>query len=647
MNTYHWLHEITKKNQEWTKQQNQQTEEWFSQTELKERIQYLKAKEKNSLYREIVECHGMLYACKQTPDSALSIVRMDRQFHELETIISSDIDAYGFVPFTVIPNPIDAAIVALQVVRVDYTDPSLVLWDTKQKCAMKIIDDVFYFDWSLDGKTLYYSDAKTDVAQGKKTNFLRSVSLGDLTINTLYEDDHNAIWIQPFVAKSGMVLVHIFLDYRCVILKLFDPATTTIHTICDEHANNIYLGMIDDTYYLYSNYRKENGEIFTFQYQKQPSELTSLYASDSLIMGAALVKNTMYIISIWEGANLLDSMDRYGNNRRRIEMPDAYGAIDTLTGVKRDNGLYSDYFYMTYQSFGYPESIFRIDPNDNTITIVSSAAKRPALDMKVEKAYVDTRDGKTTIAYLVYDPKKMIPKETPTLMYGYGGYGDSTVPWFNALYMDLDIVDWVARGGMYVHCLLRGGGEFGEAWHQDGMLGNKKNTFYDFIDIAEWLIQNQYTTKEKLAINGGSNGGLLTAAVVAMRPDLFKAAIINLPLTDMMNYCYDERGPMYITEFGDPRGELKDYILSYSPFHNIHPNTAYPAVFIQSGALDRNVPCYHAKKFYARIKECTTSQLPCLLKILEKGAHDVGTGKEHYQLCAQEQLFLEHMLNMR
>ncbi len=647
MSKYTWLQENNKKNKEWTEEQNRRTDDWFSPMELADRIHFLKSKEKRPLYREIIECDNLIYACKQTPDGSLSIVKMDSKFHELKTIISSDTDAYGFVPLTVIPNPLHTHIVAMQVFRIGYTDPSLVVWDEQENTSIIMIDDVFYFDWSLDGERLYYSDAKTDVENGRKTNYLRVLCLRELKIRDLYEDTHNAIWIQPLVSKAGTVLIHIFLDYRSVILKLFDPMTETIHTVCENSSNCMYLGIINEIYYMYSNHRKENGEIFTFTYANEPIKLTCIYSSNTLLTGAALIKETLYLISIVEGANILERIDKEGNNQKRIQLPDTYGAIDTLSGVKRDNGLYSNYFYMNYQSFLYPQSVFRIDPYNDEIIVMASATEISKTKAIVEKCRIDTRDGKQTIAYLVYEPEKTKLRATPTLMYGYGGYGDSTVPWYNDQFLDLDIIDWIERGGLYVHCILRGGGEFGEAWHRDGMLDRKKNTFYDFIDIAEWLIRQNYTCSDYLAINGGSNGGLLTAAVVVLRPELFKAAVINLPLTDMINYCNDERGPMYITEFGDPRGELKEYIRSYSPFHNLQRGVGYPAVFIQSGELDRNVPCYHSKKFYERIRECSISREPCLLKILEKGAHDLGTGEEHYRLCAQEQLFLEHMLKIK
>lgn len=643
MSDYEWLKFDNKKNQEWTDAQNKITNNWFYKEDLLNRINFLKNKNKKSIYREIIECNEVVYACKQHTDSSLSIVQLDMDFNEIKTIISNDVNKYGFVPFTIIPNPIYKSIVALQVLKINKTDPSLIIWDIDNSRAIKTIDDTFYFDWSCDGNILYYSNAFTDVQHGKKINYFKSIYLNSLDEELLFTDnDNDAIWIQPIVSKSGNVFIHIFKDYRTVIVKMFNPDTKTIIDLFENGSNNNYLGMYNGLYYFYTSSGYENGKIVILN---EDNTVKDFYKSDTLITGVALISDKLYIITITDGSNNLITVNLQTGFKSKMYLPNQYYAIDTLTGLKRDNGLYSNYLYLTYQSFEFPQSIIKIDPLDDSIQFVSLTSEVVPENMWVEKVYIQTRDKKKTVAFLVYKPDKFVKGKMPTLMYGYGGYGDCTVPWYNALYLDLDIVDWVNRGGLYVHCVIRGGGEFGEEWHREGMLNKKKNSFYDFIDIAEWLIKNNYTTSQLLSINGGSNGGLLTAAVITMRPELFKAAVINLPLTDMINYCNDERGPMYINEFGDPRKELHEYILSYSPLHNIK-KTNYPALFIQTGKLDKNVPCYHAKQFYAKIKDSNTSSNPCLLRVLEFGGHDVGSGEDHYVLCAQEQLFLEKMLNM-
>ena len=169
----------------------------------------------------------------------------------------------------------------------------------------------------------------------------------------------------------------------------------------------------------------------------------------------------------------------------------------------------------------------------------------------------------------------------------------------------------------------------------------KKNCFYDFIGIAEGIIRDGWTSKKHIAINGGSNGGLLMCALLTMRPDLWGCVVASVPHTDMISFVFDDRGPMYITEYGDPHDEEQfNYFLTYSPFHNIQ-KTAYPAVYIQTGECDNNVPPYHGKKMAARLQQYNTSDQPILLRVLAKGSHDRGKGETYLKTVSEMQAFIE------
>jgi prolyl oligopeptidase len=232
-------------------------------------------------------------------------------------------------------------------------------------------------------------------------------------------------------------------------------------------------------------------------------------------------------------------------------------------------------------------------------------------------------------------------------MYAYGGYNNAMPPSYHNFFVGLDIVDWVKEGNMYVNINIRGGNEYGEKWHTDGYKLKKKNCYYDFIGVSEGLIKDNYTKPENIAICGGSNGGLLMCALLTMRPDLWGCVIASVPHTDMISFAKDDRGPMYITEYGDPEDkEQFDYFLTYSPFHNIK-KVNYPPIYIQTGECDNNVPPYHGKKMAARLQQYNTSDNPILLRVLEKGSHDRGKGEVFIQTISEMQTFIELALNKK
>ena len=208
----------------------------------------------------------------------------------------------------------------------------------------------------------------------------------------------------------------------------------------------------------------------------------------------------------------------------------------------------------------------------------------------------------------------------PTLLTGYGGFNISLTPQFSP-----NAVVWVEQGGVFAIPNLRGGGEFGEKWHQAGMLENKQNVFDDFIAAAEWLVAKGYTSPSKLAIMGGSNGGLLVGAALTQRPDLFKAVVCTYPLLDMIRFQNFLVARFWVSEYGsseDP--DQFQYLLKYSPYHNVNEGTEYPAVLFITGDADTRVAPLHARKMTALLQAKTGSDKPVLLLYDTKAGHSGG-----------------------
>jgi len=231
--------------------------------------------------------------------------------------------------------------------------------------------------------------------------------------------------------------------------------------------------------------------------------------------------------------------------------------------------------------------------------------------------------------FLVHSKELVRNGGNPTLLYGYGGFNVNLTPGFAAW-----VGPFIERGGVYAVANLRGGGEYGEAWHRAGMLENKQNVFDDFAAAAEYLIREKVTAPERLAISGRSNGGLLVAAAITQRPELFKAAVAGVPLTDMVRYHLLQIARLWIPEYGSPeKPQDLRWLYAYSPYHHVKDGGRYPATLIFSAESDTRVDPMHARKFAARLQHAVAGKVPILLRMEGKAGH--GAGKPIAKLIAQ------------
>jgi prolyl oligopeptidase len=208
----------------------------------------------------------------------------------------------------------------------------------------------------------------------------------------------------------------------------------------------------------------------------------------------------------------------------------------------------------------------------------------------------------------------------PTLLTGYGGFNISLTPGFSAR-----AALWMEQGGVYAVPNLRGGGEFGEAWHEAGMLDRKQNVFDDFLAAAQWLIDNQYTNRSRLAISGGSNGGLLVGAAMTQRPNLFRAVVCGYPLLDMLRYHRFRVARFWVPEYGSAEDPAQfERLRAYSPYQNVRPGTDYPATLFVTGDADTRVDPLHARKMTALLQAATGSRRPILLHYDTRAGHSGG-----------------------
>ncbi len=260
----------------------------------------------------------------------------------------------------------------------------------------------------------------------------------------------------------------------------------------------------------------------------------------------------------------------------------------------------SNIFFFTYENFLTPDTLFVADDGGKTVEALHSLPEFFDTDgMSVEQHFATSRDG-TRVPYFVVLPKGFEPDgTTPTLLYGYGGFEVSRTPGYSATVGH----SWLARGGAYVVANIRGGGEYGPAWHHAALKENRQRAYDDFIAVGEDLVARGITSPEHLGIRGGSNGGLLTGVMLTQRPELWDAVVIQVPLLDMKRYNKLLAGASWMGEYGDPDTDDWDFIKEYSPYHNLDPEADYPTPFFTTSTRDDRVHPGHARKMVARMKE--------------------------------------------
>jgi prolyl oligopeptidase len=258
------------------------------------------------------------------------------------------------------------------------------------------------------------------------------------------------------------------------------------------------------------------------------------------------------------------------------------------------------------------------------------------------QVFVTSRDGTRVPAFIVAKKGLTLDGNNPTLLYGYGGFSVSLPPSFSALRMS-----FLEQGGVYVQANLRGGAEYGEAWHQAGMKEKKQNVFDDFIAVAEWLIANGYTRSERLAIQGGSNGGLLVGAIMTQRPELARVALPAVGVMDMLRFHTFTIGWNWIADYGSSDEEEGfRYLHAYSPLHNLRDGVDYPATLVTTADHDDRVVPAHSFKFAARLQEAHGGDTPVLIRIETKSGHGSSSLSKQIEEMADVHSFIYHNMGM-
>ncbi len=481
--------------------------------------------------------------------------------------------------------------------------------------------------WLPDGKGFYYTryPAADSVPKGEE-NYHRHVFLHRLGDDPAKDvkvfgegraaEDWPNVGLSPdgrwlvVTEEQGWAKAEVFFQDRSKDGAEFRPLVEKVQARFDVVVRN-------DRFYVHTNDQAPRYRLFQVNPEKPERKdwKELIPQGQDVLTSVAAVGDVLAAQLMHKASSRLRLYDRDGKKIEEVKLP----TLGTIAGIGAEWD--GDELLYGFQSFTVPPSIYRVDLKARQSELwqrVEADVDFAAYD--VEQVSYPSKDKTPVTMFLAHKKGLKRDGKTPTLLHAYGGFNISMTPTFNSsrfLFLE--------RGGLLAVANLRGGGESGEEWHQAGMLGKKQNVFDDFIAAAEWLFAEGYTDREHLAIQGGSNGGLLMGAALTQRPDLFRAVVCQVPLLDMVRYHQFLIARLWIPEYGsadDPKAF--EWLYAYSPYHKVKDGTTYPAVLLEAAESDTRVDALHARKMAARLQAATASDRPVLLRLESKAGHGAG-----------------------
>jgi prolyl oligopeptidase len=426
-----------------------------------------------------------------------------------------------------------------------------------------------------------------------------------------------------------------------IYLRKADSEGEFQHLFEDGEAKFQNTGNVGSIFYFLTDLEAPNGRVIAVDIENPNREnwVDVIPEGTDALQNVALWGSHLITVSSHHAHNLIGIYDLEGCHIRNVPLP-TMGTVGLLEGGARDPE-----FFFSFESFLYPRTIFQYDlESEELAPIGETPLDFDTESYETEQAFYSSKDGTRVPMFLTH--KKGLEKngDNPAILYAYGGFNLSQTPFFTVW----NLV-WLEMGGIFALANIRGGDEYGEDWHQAGMLENKQNVFDDFIAGAEWLIAEGYTCTEKLAIEGRSNGGTLTSACFVQRPDLYGAVLCWVPVTDMLRFHKFTVGRFWTPEFGnaEENPEHFKFLYAYSPLHNVKDGVKYPPIIVTTGDTDDRVVPSHSKKFIAAVLEKAAGEGPYLLRIDLKAGHKMG--KPTYKLIEEHAdvlVFAVHTLRM-
>ncbi|HET7584048.1 MAG TPA: prolyl oligopeptidase family serine peptidase [Gemmatimonadaceae bacterium] len=504
--------------------------------------------------------------------------------------------------------------------------------------------------WTHDGQGFFYSrfparpdSEKLSAALSDMKFYYHRLGTPQSQDRLIYErPDLPAYFINGGVTEDGRWLLVIMSrgsdpSNRLLVADLGDPMHPNVgaplRALVDrDTASFSPLGTVGNTLYVLTDLAAPNRRIVSTDLSAggAPQWRTVVPEGKNAIEGVALLPDRFvieYLVDVKSDVRFV-SLD--GKPMGTLPLP----GVGTLAGMSARQDT-PELFY-GFTSPLYATVSFRYDLRTGKSTSVDDA--RPPFDpsqYETKEAFATSKDGTRVPVFITMRKGMKLDGSHPAMLYGYGGFDISTTPTYRT-----DVPMWLELGGIWVTASMRGGGEYGEAWHHAGMLDKKQNVFDDFIAAAEFLVKEGYTSPSKLAISGGSNGGLLVGAVLEQRPDLFAVALPAVGVMDMLRYDRFTGGRAWVPEYGTSSNpEQFAYLVKYSPLHNIHAGTCYPATFVTTADHDDRVVPSHSFKFTATLQAAQGCDKPVLIRVETEGSHGYRPTDKRIDELADEWAF--------
>ncbi len=507
--------------------------------------------------------------------------------------------------------------------------------------------------WTRDGRGFFY--CRFDEPKGDKlesSNYVHQLYFHRL--GTPQSEDR-LIYSRPD-QKEWLFEARVTDDGQYLIIQVMQGCESKNRVyyldLRDEHAQIVKLLDQFDAEYSFIDH---DGPIFRFQTNRdaprrrvvaidirEPRESRwqeVIREAAETLESAAVVDDHFIVRYLKDARSQVKVFDLAGQFVREVALP-GIGSANGFGGKRSDR----ETFY-TYTGYADPGTIYRhiVRTGESTVYKTPRLRFRPD-EYETRQIFFTSKDGTRVPMFLTHRKGLIFDGAGPTLLCGYGGFGIPTTPYFSAAN-----VVWMEMGGLYAQACIRGGGEYGEEWHNAGRLRNKQTCFDDFIAAAEWLIANGYTRPEKLAIHGGSNGGLLVGACMTQRPELYGAALPAVGVHDMLRFTKFTIGWAWTTEFGRPDDpEMFPILRAYSPLHQVRPGTRYPATLITTADHDDRVVPSHSFKFAAALQAAQAGAAPILIRVDTSAGHGRGKAtRQRIEEAADRWAFLVRQLDMR
>lgn len=618
----------------WVKEENALTRSYLDK--MPQRSQYLKRLKEVSNYEKVYtpfEKHGKWYVYRNNGlQNQAVLYQMDKLGGEQRVFLDPNkLSTDGTVALKSISFSNDGKYLAYVISR-NGSD-----WEeiyVKDVATGKLLDDHIvwakFTDAAWQGDGFYYS-AYDAPEQGHETSAKNSVQkvyyhkLGtpqsqDVLFyqNPAYPLRFYGVGVNKeetmmFLYESGMDQ-----GLNLYVRDLRQPNSQFIQMTGDASKNYSPIETIGDSIYLFTNAGAENNRIMVADihhpgYQDWKELVPQ---SDDVLDGVTFIGGDKLVLTYTKD-NISEAF-LYNINGQRLSEIKLPGVGSASFSGKRER---PECFY-SYTSYTVPNTIYQYDYKTGKSTVYSQPKVNfRTSDYTSEMQFYTSKDGTRIPIFLTYKKSLKRNGKTPVLMYGYGGFNVTYPPYFSAMRLP-----FLESGGIYAYVVLRGGGEYGEAWHLAGTKMQKQNVFDDFISAAEWLIKDNYTDKDHLAIMGGSNGGLLVGACMTQRPDLYKVCIPEVGVMDMLRYHKFTIGWNWAPDYGtaDDSKEMFEYLKGYSPLHNIKKGVSYPATLVTTADHDDRVVPAHSFKFAATLQQDQAGSAPVLIRIDSKAGHGGG-----------------------